>query len=69
MLHGHYMKMVYASKKVATMALANTEYEAVLQLHIGMTCYMCCNDFEVSKMLKFAKRMPTYILLGNLKHF
>lgn len=68
MLHGQNMRMVYGSKKVATMALANTEFEPILRLHLGMTCYMCCNEIEVAKMLKFAKRMQTYILLGTVNN-
>ena len=65
MLHGQSMRIVYGSKKVATMALVNTEFEPILRLHIGMTCYMCCKEIEVAKMLKFARRMPTYLLLGT----
>lgn len=66
MLHGHNMRMVFGSKKIATMALAGTEFEPVLKLHVGRTCYLCSKDLQVPKLLKFAKKMNTYILLGKL---
>ena len=66
MLHGHNMKMVFGNKEISKMALAGTEFEPILRLHISKTAYICSQDLEVPKLLKFAKKMPTYILLGNL---
>lgn len=66
MLHSHNMRMVFGSKKIAAMALAGTEFEPVLRLHVGKTCYLCSKDLQVPKLLKFAKKMSSYVLLGNL---
>lgn len=65
MLHGHDMKMVFGSKKIANMALAGTEFEPILRLHLSKTAYLCSKDLQVPKLLKFAKKMPTYVLLGG----
>ncbi len=66
MLHGHDMKMVFGSKKIANMALAGTEFEPILRLHLSKTAYLCSKDLQVPKLLKFAKKMPTYVLLGSI---
>ncbi|XP_057364533.1 large ribosomal subunit protein uL10m-like [Daphnia carinata] len=66
MLHGHNMKMVFGSRKIATMALANTEFEPVLRLHVGKTAYLCSKDLQVSKLLKFTKKMASFVLLGGV---
>lgn len=65
MLHGHNMQLVFGSRKVATMALAGTEFEPVLKLHVGKTTYLCSKDLQVPKLLKFAKKMTTFVLLGK----
>lgn len=65
MLHGHNMVMAYGSKKVATLALVGTEFEPVLKLHMTGTVYLCSKDLQIPKLLKFTKKMNTYILLGK----
>jgi hypothetical protein len=67
MLHGHNMKMVFGSRKIATLALAGTEFEPVLALHVGRTAYLCSKDLQVPKLLKFVKKMNHLVLLGNHK--
>lgn len=65
MLHGHNMQMAFGSKKIANMALAGTEFEPVLRLHVGRTAYLCSKDLQISKLLKFTRKMNTYVLLGS----
>ncbi len=65
MLHGHHMKTVHGSKKLVSRALVGTPCEPILRLHVETTCYLCCQNFEVKKALKFVKKMPTLILLGG----
>lgn len=65
LLDGHDMRFVYANKNIIKMALAGTEFEPMLRLHVGSTCYLCCKNLEVTKLLKLLKKMPTHILLGN----
>jgi len=60
------MRFVYANKNIIKMALAGTEFEPILRLHVGSTCYLCCKNFEVAKLLKLLKKMPTHILLGAM---
>ena len=69
MLHGHNgnMRMVFGSRKIATMALAGTEFEPVLGLHVGKTAYLCSKDLNVPKLLKFVKKMNHLVLLGKCK--
>ena len=66
MLHGHNMKMVVGSINIATMALAGTIFEPVLKLHMSGTVYLCSKELTIAKMLKFAKKMETHVLLGKL---
>ena len=69
LIYGHNMKFVHGSKKIITEALLGTEMESIARLHVGTTCYLCCKDYNVTKLLAFAKKMPTLILLGRLKSF
>jgi len=66
LLHGHDMRFVYANKKIMKMALVGTEFEPMLRLHVGSTCYLCSKDLQVAKLLKLLKKMPTHILLGGM---
>jgi len=66
LLDGHDMRFVYANKNIIKMALAGTEFEPMLRLHVGSTCYLCCKNLEVTKLLKLLKKMPTHILLGAM---
>lgn len=65
MFHGHGLKMISGSKAIVSKALSGTQYEPVLQLHMGNTCYLCMEDLRIDKLLKFTRKMPTYLLLGK----
>lgn len=69
MLHGKGMQFAFASTKIARMGLVGTDLEPLLRLHVGRTCYLCCEQAEVAKLLKLLKKMPTYVLLGKFRLF
>ena len=67
MLQGQKVQLINnTSAKVARMALAGTDLEPLLRLHVVRTSYLVFQEPDVAKMFKIAKKMPTFVLLGML---